>query len=340
MLMLAQKRLLFTQRFFRHHDEVPRRAFAPEAMSQGHVPVLLEETLDLLLSGVGPQGRVRVLDCTFGGGGHSRCILERFPNCDLTAIDTDPEAAVRAKELTAFFPGRFHFVDSNFSKLDTLDLGGAFDAILFDLGVSSFHFDTPGRGFSFRFDAPLDMRMNPREGMGAAGFLESAPASDLVRAVRDYGEEPHWRRIVQAIQNARGSGVLSRTASFAALVESVAGRQRPGHIHPATRVFQGVRIMVNGEMDSLELALPAAFAKLAPGCRLAVISFHSIEDRIVKRYFRRVSGRPESREDNTAQQDRDKRAELITSRPVQATPAEEEANPRSRSAKLRVLQKL
>jgi len=301
---------------------------------------MLEETVEMLSKGSLSQGASRVLDCTFGGGGHSQALLERFPDCELTAIDTDPEAAERAHVLGTLFPDRFNFVDTNFGKLAELELGEGFDAILFDLGVSSYHFDTPGRGFSFRFDAPLDMRMNPREGRSAAEFLEGASTQELVHAVRDYGEEPRWRRMVQTIEGARGSGRLSRTGSFTSLVEEVAGSGRPGRIHPATRVFQGIRIAINGEMDAIENALPAAFERLRPGGVMAVISFHSLEDRIVKRYFRREAGQPEHREDSTPQQSRQKRAELLKNRPIQASQKELELNPRARSAKLRALRKL
>ncbi|MFA5256536.1 MAG: 16S rRNA (cytosine(1402)-N(4))-methyltransferase RsmH [Opitutales bacterium] len=309
-------------------------------MSEGHLPVLLEECVKLLAQSGLSQGRARVLDCTFGGGGHSEAILERFPQSELVAIDTDPAAAARASTLAAAYSGRFRFVDGNFSNLDTLDVGGAYDAILFDLGVSSYHFDTPDRGFSFRFDGPLDMRMNPRTGMSAAQFLETAPTHDLVRAVRYYGEEANWRRVVEAIEDARGSGALSRTGSFAALLVEVLGKVRPGRINPATKVFQGIRIAVNEEMDALENALPAAFGMLRSGGVMAVISFHSLEDRIVKRYFRREAGLPETRDDNTPQQSRQRRAELLNNRPIQASPEELEHNPRARSAKLRALKKL
>jgi len=313
-----------------------RENFYPE--DEGHTPVLLDETIDMLAQ-CDTGAPVRVLDCTFGGGGHSEAVLNRFSTCTLTAIDTDPEAAPRAEKLASKHPGRVTFVDANFKDLARLDLGGKFDAIIFDLGVSSFHFDTPGRGFSFRHDAELDMRMNPREGISAAKFLETAAHDELVTAIRDYAEEPRWRTIVAAIENARETGILSRTASFAALISETVGN-RHGRIHPATQVFQGVRMAVNHETEALENALPAAFEKLAEGGVMAVISFHSIEDRIVKRYFRREAGLPESRDDNLPQQSRQIRAELLNHRPVQSTRNELEQNPRARSAKLRALRKL
>jgi 16S rRNA (cytosine1402-N4)-methyltransferase len=340
---LAQERVLLTQQLLWPRS-IKQRGPRPSAdypmMSEGHKSVLLGETLRLLENG-GLQGdSARVLDCTFGGGGHSRAILEKFPNVKLTGIDTDPEAAPRAEALAKDFPGRVTFIDSNFGRLALLPLGGEFDAVLFDLGVSSFHFDTPGRGFSFRFDAPLDMRMNPREGRSAAEFLETASDDELVKAIRDYAEEPRWRGVIRAVKDARGSGRLARTTSFADLVAGAAGGIRKGRIHPATKAFQGVRIAVNHEMQSIEDALPAAFSILRHGGVLVVISFHSLEDRIVKRYFRREAGLPENREDNRPQQSREKHAELLNARPIEATPEELEGNPRARSAKLRALKKL
>ncbi|HNX05020.1 MAG TPA: 16S rRNA (cytosine(1402)-N(4))-methyltransferase RsmH [Opitutales bacterium] len=309
-------------------------------MSEGHLPVLLEETLGMLSRGSLAGASPLALDCTFGGGGHSGEILRRFPSCRLTAIDTDPEAAPRAAALAAEFPGRVSFIDSNFGELANLPVGTGYGAVLFDLGVSSYHFDTAGRGFSFRADAPLDMRMNPREGQSAAEFLETASDYDLCKALRDYAEEPRWKAVARAIVAARGTGRLSRTLSFAELVAQAVGGRMPQRIHPATKTFQGVRIFVNREMESLESALPAAFEILAPKGVLAVISFHSLEDRIVKRFFRRMAGLPETREDNTPQQSRVRRAELLENKPVTASTDEEAGNPRARSAKLRALCKL
>jgi 16S rRNA (cytosine1402-N4)-methyltransferase len=340
LLTLTKERFLFTQRMLwpLGHGSQRKSVRNDSTMSEGHTPVLLEETIAMLAQ-CRAGAPIRVLDCTFGGGGHSEAILKHFPNCNLTAIDTDPEAAPRAAKLASEYPCRVTFVDANFNDLGELDLGGRFDAILFDLGVSSFHFDTPGRGFSFRYDADLDMRLNPREGSSAARFLETASHDELVTAIRDYAEEPRWRGVVQAIEAARGSGALARTTSFAALVSDAVGH-RFGRIHPATQVFQGVRMAVNHETQALENALPAAFAKLTENGVLAVITFHSIEDRIVKRYFRREAGLPEDKNDNLPQQSRSKRAELLNHRPIQSTRNELEQNPRARSAKLRALRKL
>lgn len=305
-----------------------------------HLPVLLNEVLEILA----PRAGASLLDCTFGGGGHTRALLEAAEGVRVTALDCDPEAAKRAEILKAEYGERFTFIDVNFGDLEELPENvDGFAGALFDFGVSSFQLDTPERGFSFRFEGPADMRLNPREGRSAALFLETATREELVTAIRDYGEEPRWKQVVQAIINARGTGKLADTATLAALIGEAAEwqqrRQGRAPINPATLSFQGIRMAVNDELGVIERALPAAFERMAEDGVLAVISFHSLEDRIVKRAFRRLAGMPEHRHDSEPQQFRTRQGELLTRRPITPTEEETSVNPRARSARLRAIRK-
>lgn len=305
--------------------------------ASGHVPVLLRETLELLA----PRAGVKILDGTFGGGGHTRAMLESSDDVVVVALDRDPAAIPRAEALKAEFGDRFRLHHINFGDLGELD-ESSFHGILFDFGLSSFQLDTEERGFSFRYDAPVDMRMNPEEGISAADFLETADEEALVRAVRNYGEEQRWRRVVKAIIAARGTGALQRTQSLSAIITDAVGPTPRGRkaVHPATRTFQGIRVEVNDELSAIERGLPAAFDRLLPDGVLAAISFHSLEDRIVKRFCRRVAGRPEHSKDNRTQDEREVLATMISTRPISPTEEEIASNPRSRSARLRAVRKI
>ena len=306
-------------------------------MTSGHQPVLLREVLEFLA----PRPGGRYLDCTFGGGGHARALLESGPDVSVMALDRDPAAQERAHVLRESFPDRFALFDRDFGGLGDLPLQD-FDGVLFDLGVSSFQFDDAERGFSFRAGAPADMRMDPRTGVPASRWLETATEEMLAHAIRDYGEERHWRRIVRALLAARGTGALARTDSLADVIAGAIPlhERRAAKIHPATRSFQAIRIAVNDEIDALENALPAAFSRLKSGGVLCAISFHSLEDRPVKLFFRHLCGQPEGAADATPQDLRVKVAEALTRRPVTPDPLEIVTNPRSRSAKLRAIRKL
>ena len=210
-----------------------------------HIPVLLHECMACLK----PERGGAFADLTFGGGGHSREILAASSQNSLLAMDCDPDARERSVAVSSEYGDRFSFFDSSFTSIDEAVSPGELDGVLMDLGISSFQLMEPEKGFSFRLDAPIDMRLDPRRGQSAAEFLESASYESLVRAVREYGEERRWRRVVDAIIKARGSGVLARTMSAAELVsDAVGGRHYRQRIHPATKTFQGIRIAINGEL--------------------------------------------------------------------------------------------
>jgi len=302
-----------------------------------HVPVMLAEVLDAL----NPRDGGHYIDGTFGGGGYTRAILEAC-DCRVLGIDRDPEAIERGKALTALYPGRLTLVHGNFSQMDRLlaETGEeGTNGVVLDLGVSSFQFDEPERGFSFRADGPLDMRMSA-EGESAAEVVNTADEKTLADIIARYGEERQARRIAKAIVAARP---LSRTLELAGIVAAALGPAAARHpIHPATRTFQALRIHVNDELGELEAALEAATRTLLPQGRLAVVSFHSLEDRIVKRFLAE-RGKPApqaSRHAPQAPRTAKPQYRLLTARPRIPGAAETASNPRARSAKLRAGERL
>ena len=308
---------------------------APDAVR--HIPVLVEECMGFLEP---VQGGV-FADLTFGGGGHSREILSANILNQLMAMDCDPDAGNRASSLVDDFGERFKFVDDRFQNFDQYAKAMEFDGVLLDLGISSFQLMEARKGFSFRLDAPLDMRLDPRVGMSGASFLEEASEESLTRAVREYGEEKRWRRVVDAILRARGTGKLRTTLSAAEVVtQAVGGHKYKQRIHPATKTFQGIRIAINGELEALVTVLPKAFRALKEGGVLCVISFHSLEDRVVKRFMRKKSGRPEHKLDFSFLDERASYGEMLNTKAVLPSRDEVAANPRSRSARLRAIRKL
>jgi len=298
----------------------------------GHLPVMLKE----VLAAIRPRDGARYVDGTFGGGGYSRAILEAA-DCRVLGIDRDPEAIARGRKLVEQFAGRLTLVEGQFSRMD--EYVDASDGVVLDLGVSSFQFDTPARGFSFREDGPLDMRMS-LSGESAADVVNKADERTLSQIIARYGEEKNARRIARAIIAGRP---VTTTAGLAKIVSEAQGPAALRHaIHPATRTFQALRIHVNDELGELERGLEAALKILAPHGRLAVVSFHSLEDRIVKQFMTsRSQTRPRaSRHAPDTGQGPRPQFRLLTNRPETPSEAEIAANPRARSAKLRVAERL
>ena len=307
--------------------------------TEGHVPVMLAEVLAALI----PQDGATYLDATFGGGGYARAILESAPGCTVFAIDRDPDAIARGAALAQRFAGRLHLIEGRFGDMLSLlrDRGiTALDGVVMDLGVSSFQLDQAERGFSFRADGPLDMRME-KSGPSAAELVNSLPERDLADIIFRFGEERFARRIARAIIARRAEAPFSTTADLAALVRRAVPRD-PSGIDGATRSFQALRIAVNDELGEVERGIAAAMELLAPGGRLVVVAFHSLEDRIVKQAMAAASGRGgASRHDPAALSGRAKPAfHLLTPRALRPQEAECSANPRARSARLRSIERL
>ncbi len=310
-----------------------------EEIAGVHTAVLLPQVLTAL----NIQASGTYMDATFGRGGHAGAILEKLiANGRLICLDRDPDAVAAARVRFSTDP-RFSIFLGNFSSLaavaERIRPGLKLDGILFDLGVSSPQIDDAARGFSFMQDGPLDMRMTPGEGMSAADVVNGAPLQELIRIFREFGEERLAPRIARAIVADRTTRPFERTLQLAEMIARVA-RSSERHKHPATRVFQALRIYVNGELKELETALDAALARLAPRGRLAVISFHSLEDRMVKQFMRRhsladpmyaglpdipVHARPKLR---------------LVGKAQEADENEIALNPRARSARLRVAERL
>ena len=301
-----------------------------------HVPVLLGEVCEALDAGRGGT----FVDGTFGAGGYTRAIIDAHPDNRVVAIDRDPAAIAAGAELVAASAGRLTLVPGRFGDLDTIveaAAGGGVDGVVLDIGVSSMQLDVAERGFSFRQEGPLDMRMEG-EGRSAADIVNDAPEAELADIFYHYGEERRARGVARAIIEARRRAPFETTRQLADLVASII-RAEPG-IHPATRVFQALRIAVNDELGELVRALHAAEQVLRPGGRLAVVTFHSLEDRIVKQFFAARTGRAGggSRHLPTAAADAPS-FRAVTRGPVVPGDAEVARNPRSRSAKLRAAER-
>ncbi len=307
-----------------------------------HRPVLLHEVVQYLA----PERGGLFVDATLGLGGHSEAILESAPETRVLGIDRDPEALVHARRRLAHFGPRCRFVQANFRELAGIGAETGereVSGVLADLGVSSLQFDTPARGFSFRHDAPLDMRMDAGgDEETAAELLARLPEEEIARIIFEYGDERRSRRIARWIVERRAEGrAVQTTADLAALVARAVGYKRADHIHPATRTFQALRIAVNHELENLSEFIETAVDLLQPAGRLCVISFHSLEDRIVKRTLRRLHGQCECDPRMPVCRCGARRVvEILTRRPVTAADAELGMNPRARSAKLRAARKL
>ena len=307
-----------------------------------HIPVLAGEVLEHLV--FPERSSLRLIDGTVGGGGHSALLLEKYPNLELLGIDRDDAALAKARERLAFAGGRVRLVRGNYSELAARAAEAGWekvDAILLDIGVSSPQLDQPERGFSWRADGPLDMRMDRRSILTASRLLNTAPEAELERILREYGEVAKSRKLAAAIVTQRVIRPFAMTSDFVSLCDEVLGKSRPGQLPAPTLPFQALRIAVNDELGELERALPAAVKLLNRGGRIAVISFHSLEDRIVKNFFRDeaascvcppglpvcVCGKVST-------------LKIITRKALTAGPDELERNRRSACAKLRVAEKI
>ena len=304
-------------------------------MEPTHVPVLVDEVRALLL----PERGGTFVDCTVGLGGHSRMLLEGGAT-RLIGIDRDLDALAIAKDALASFGDRVTLVHANYREIgEVLDAQGVADVsgVLADFGVSSMQLDAEGRGFSFRRDEPLDMRMDRTSGETAAELLDRVDEKTLADVIYQFGEERRSRQVARAIVTARQQSRIETTARLAEIVRRAVAARGWQRIDPATRTFQALRIWVNGELDGLDAFIGRAAARLQTDGRIALIAFHSLEDRVVKHTFRALSRPPSLEERATVRPASAGEAvvKLLTKHPVIATDAEADANPRARSAKLR-----
>ncbi len=301
-----------------------------------HIPVMMSEVIECLA--LQPDGIY--VDATFGGGGYSRAILETLPSLKVYATDRDPEAIPRGDCLNQEFPNRFQVQQARFTELCSAleGLAGQVDGVVFDLGVSSFQLDTAERGFSFRHDGPLDMRMTPT-GATAADLVNTLPEAELANIIYEFGEERHSRRVARAIVKQRQQKPYATTRELAETVRAVV-HATPHGPDPATRTFQALRIAVNEELDEIRQGLAAAAFLLKPGGRLVVVSFHSLEDRIIKHALQTVRAQilgpmrliqPDAREEGWFK--------MLQRRAIVPSDLETRANPRARSAKLRAAER-
>lgn len=307
--------------------------FSPEGY---HLPVLPNEVVEYMAGGPGKF----VIDGTLGGGGHSKLLLET--GADVLGVDRDPEALAHATQRLSSFGGRFSTFQANFSEIPShpgIAAGELADGLLLDLGVSSRQLDSAERGFSFMREGPLDMRMGPNATMTAADLVNAWPEEEIARIIFEFGEEPRSRRIASVIVNQRESKPFETTLDLAACIEKAIGRN--SKIHPATRTFQAIRMAINEELESLSSILSSASRILKPGGRLLIITFHSLEDRMVKRFLRHHSEPyiddptwPEARPNPDFQ------FRLLSKKAIAPSAREISTNPRARSAKLRVAQLL
>ncbi len=304
-----------------------------------HLSVLLQEVLDAF----SPLSLHSFVDGTLGAGGHAEALLNHHPelHCYI-GIDQDPEALQLAKERLTSWEEKVKFIHGNFTQIDTLLKKchvNQVEGILLDIGVSSMQFDQPEKGFSFSYDGPLDMRMNPEQELTAEEVVNTWSEEDLARVFRDYGEEKQWRRAARAIVQKRTLEPIQTTKQLVDALDGVIHKKKP-HIHPVTQVFQALRICVNRELDVLREVIPKAISLLKPGGRLAIISFHSLEDRIVKNAFRYAADDKEQTSGvGGLFLDKTPEVNLITRKALKPSSEEMAQNPRSRSAKLRVVEK-